>query len=229
MKFTAALLSLAAYVAAAPVSDLVERQIGAVGTTANELTLGSCRDIIFIFARGSTEIGNLVSTRLNHNVMFAADAWQGGSVGPPTCNRLKREYGSLSVACQGVGDPYDATLAANFLPEGTTSDAYNEAIRLFTLANTKCPGQGAAVMVASIRRLSSTIQNQIAGVVLYGNTRNAQENGNIPNFPNDKVETICALTDGVCYGTLTVTAGHLSYGDDVDDAVDFLSDRIGDA
>jgi len=84
-------------------------------------------------------------------------------------------------------------------------------------------------MVASIRRLSSTIQNQIAGVVLYGNTRNAQENGNIPNFPNEKVETICALTDGVCYGTLTVTAGHLSYGDDVDDAVEFLSDRIGDA
>ncbi|KAI6790938.1 hypothetical protein KC332_g15085 [Hortaea werneckii] len=163
MKFTAALLSLAACVTAAPVTELIERQLGAVGTTANELSVGSCRDIIFIFARGSTEIGNL-----------------GGSVGPPTCNGLKRD-------------------------------------------------QGAAVMVASIRRLSSTIQNQIAGVVLYGNTRNAQENGNIPNFPNEKVETICALTDGVCYGTLTVTAGHLSYGDDVDDAVDFLSDRIGDA
>ncbi|RMZ23434.1 hypothetical protein D0859_12523 [Hortaea werneckii] len=209
MKFTAALLSLAACVAAAPVTELIERQIGAVGTTANELSIGSCRDIIFIFARGSTEIGNL-----------------GGSVGPPTCNGLKREYGSSRVACQGVGGPYDATLGANLLPEGTTSGAYNEAIRLFTLANTN---QGAAVMVASIRRLSSTIQNQIAGVVLYGNTRNAQENGNIPNFPNNKVETICALTDGVCYGTLTVTAGHLSYGDDVDDAVDFLSDRIGDA
>ncbi|KAI7088742.1 hypothetical protein KC356_g3043 [Hortaea werneckii] len=226
MKFTSALLSLAACVTAAPVTELIERQLGAVGTTANELSVGSCRDIIFIFARGSTEIGNL-----------------GGSVGPPTCNGLKREYGSSRVACQGVGGPYDATLGANLLPEGTTSGAYNEAIRLFTLANTKCPGstvvaggyrqvtfcQGAAVMVASIRRLSSTIQNQIAGVVLYGNTRNAQENGNIPNFPNEKVETICALTDGVCYGTLTVTAGHLSYGDDVDDAVDFLSDRIGDA
>jgi len=221
MKFTAALLSLAACVTAAPVTELIERQLGAVGTTANELSVGSCRDIIFIFARGSTEIGNL-----------------GGSVGPPTCNGLKREYGSSRVACQGVGGPYDATLGANLLPEGTTSGAYNEAIRLFTLANTKCPGstvvaggysQGAAVMVASIRRLSSTIQNQIAGVVLYGNTRNAQENGNIPNFPNEKVETICALTDGVCYGTLTVTAGHLSYGDDVDDAVEFLSDRIGDA
>ncbi|RMZ00707.1 hypothetical protein D0862_06628 [Hortaea werneckii] len=209
MKFTAALLSLAAYVAAAPVTELIERQIGAVGTTANELSVGSCRDIIFIFARGSTEIGNL-----------------GGSVGPPTCNGLKREYGSSRVACQGVGGPYDATLGANVLPEGTTSAAYNEAIRLFTLANTN---QGAAVMVASIRRLSSTIKNQIAGVVLYGNTRNAQENGKIPNFPTDRVETICALTDGVCYGTLTVTAGHLSYSDDVGDAVDFLSDRIGDA
>ncbi|KAI7162060.1 hypothetical protein KC331_g8152 [Hortaea werneckii] len=209
MKFTAAFLSLAACVAAAPVTELIERQIGAVGTTANELSVGSCRDIIFIFARGSTEIGNL-----------------GGSVGPPTCNGLKREYGSSRVACQGVGGPYDATLGANVLPEGTTSAAYNEAIRLFTLANTN---QGAAVMVASIRRLSTTIKNQIAGVVLYGNTRNAQENGKIPNFPTDRVETICALTDGVCYGTLTVTAGHLSYGDDVGDAVDFLSDRIGDA
>ncbi|KAI7237760.1 hypothetical protein KC330_g3009 [Hortaea werneckii] len=209
MKFTAAFLSLAACVAAAPVTELIERQIGAVGTTANELSVGSCRDIIFIFARGSTEIGNL-----------------GGSVGPPTCNGLKREYGSSRVACQGVGGPYDATLGANVLPEGTTSAAYNEAIRLFTLANTN---QGAAVMVASIRRLSTTIKNQIAGVVLYGNTRNAQENGKIPNFPNDRVETICALTDGVCYGTLTVTAGHLSYGDDVGDAVDFLSGRIGDA
>ncbi|KAI7139636.1 hypothetical protein D0869_05648 [Hortaea werneckii] len=209
MKFTAAFLSLAACVAAAPVTELIERQIGAVGTTANELSVGSCRDIILIFARGSTEIGNL-----------------GGSVGPPTCNGLKREYGSSRVACQGVGGPYDATLGANVLPEGTTSAAYNEAIRLFTLANTN---QGAAVMVASIRRLSTTIKNQIAGVVLYGNTRNAQENGKIPNFPTDRVETICALTDGVCYGTLTVTAGHLSYGDDVGDAVDFLSGRIGDA
>ena len=65
MKFTTALLSLVACVAAAPVTELIERQIGAVGTTANELSIGSCRDIIFIFARGSTEIGNLVSGSLS--------------------------------------------------------------------------------------------------------------------------------------------------------------------
>ena len=39
-------------------SDLEARQI--VGTTANELSSGSCRPVILIFARGSTEPGNLV-------------------------------------------------------------------------------------------------------------------------------------------------------------------------
>jgi len=86
--------------------------------------------------------------------------------------------------------------------------------------------QGAAVMVASVRRLPEATKAKIAGVVLYGNTRNKQEHGKIPNFPEDKALTICKASDGVCGGALLVTAGHLAYQGDVPKAVSFLEERI---
>lgn len=39
--------------------DLSARQLGG-SSTSNELQNGDCRDITFIFARGSTETGNMV-------------------------------------------------------------------------------------------------------------------------------------------------------------------------
>ena len=88
------------------------------------------------------------------------------------------------VCCKASIGPHEPQ--ADVVNPGTSSAAYGEAQRLFNLANTKCPNsivvaggysQGAAVMTASVRRLSATVQNQIAGVVLYGNTQNAQTNG----------------------------------------------------
>lgn len=73
MKSILALLSLAALTAAVPVAnpvaapvdidaiaELETRQLG--GTTANNFVDGGCRDVIFMFARGSTEPGNMVRT-----------------------------------------------------------------------------------------------------------------------------------------------------------------------
>ena len=84
---------------------------------------------------------------------------QGSTVGPATCSALKDQYGSDSVACQGVGGAYNAGLGDNALPDGTTRGAISEAQSLFTQAASNCPdtvitgggySQGAAVMVASI-------------------------------------------------------------------------------
>ncbi|KAM0723537.1 hypothetical protein Q7P37_000524 [Cladosporium fusiforme] len=220
MKFTAALALLASTAAALPA--LETRQFGGrVGSTITELEDGACRDVTFIFARGSTERGNIGST-----------------VGPPTCSGLKSEYGSDKVACQGVGGPYRASVGSNALPEGTTRESYGEAQRLFDLAASQCPdtiivaagySQGAAVMTAAVKRLDDSVKDRVAGVVLYGNTRNRQEGGKIPDFPDEKALTFCNASDGVCGGALLVTAGHLTYTRDVGDAVKYLTERISAA
>lgn len=69
MKAFTFLTGFIALVAAAPVAEpaidineivrIEKRQT--VGTTANDFKNGGCRDIIWFFARGSTEVGNMVS------------------------------------------------------------------------------------------------------------------------------------------------------------------------
>jgi cutinase len=81
-------------------------------------------------------------------------------------------------------------------------------------------------MDGSIQALSSDIQNQIAGFVLFGFTRNLQDGGKIPNFPASKTKVYCAVGDLVCDGTLEITAAHLSYGSDASSAAQWLQTQI---
>lgn len=88
--------------------------------------------------------------------------------------------------------------------------------------------QGTAVMSGSISGLSSTVRDQIKGVVLFGYTQNFQNDGGIPNFPSSKLDVFCAATDAVCYGTLFILPAHFLYIDEAaDEAPDFLINRIG--
>lgn len=88
--------------------------------------------------------------------------------------------------------------------------------------------QGTAVMASSISELSSTIQNQIKGVVLFGYTQNLQNLGRIPDFPTSKTEVYCAATDAVCFGTLVILPAHFSYQTEAAiNAPRFLAAQIG--
>ena len=83
-------------------------------------------------------------------------------------------------------------------------------------------------MAASLTDASTTVRNQVVGTVLFGYTKNQQNNGGVPNYPSDRLDVFCAVGDLVCDGTLIITAAHLSYGDEAaDEAPKFLESKIG--
>jgi len=212
-----ALAALAGSAAALPAGLIFKRQY-----TSNELTSGACKKVTFIFARASTEVGNM-----------------GESMGPSVCSGLKSKFPG-QVACQGVGGAYSAGLIDNVALKGTTEGAIKEAVKMFTTAHTKCASsvivcggysQGTAVMENAVSTLSAEIKSKVAGVVLFGYTKNGQTRSSIPNFPKEKLLVICRSDDGVCGGALLVTIGHFGYLMDGSgtQATNFLVKRINAA
>ena len=86
--------------------------------------------------------------------------------------------------------------------------------------------QGAAVSHRAIESLDPAVQDQIAGVILYGDTQKQQDNNQIPNFPQEKTMIICQPGDLVCVGTLTILPAHLTYGQRADEGVQFLTTQV---
>ncbi|OLN86277.1 putative cutinase 1-like protein 2 [Colletotrichum chlorophyti] len=242
MKVLAALI-IAAFAVSSPVpateqallNTTAQLNIRQTGIIAKEFTMGGCRDVIFIFARGSTEAGNMVIPVPQR--MFRspnARIRNGTSVGPPTSDGLKKKYGDSKVATEGVD--YPAALSTNLLPGGADPVGVAEMKRLLTDATGKCTAskivaggysQGAAAAHRAIESLPDSAKNKILGVVTFGDTQNQQDKGQIPNFPKDKVEIICNKGDEVCKGTLEVKLAHLDYERRVPEAVDFLVGKIG--
>ncbi|KAJ5107108.1 hypothetical protein N7456_003783 [Penicillium angulare] len=209
-----ALLSLALvpFIAASPTGVQSRQYI-----SASDVDDGNCKSTMFIFARGSTEVGNM-----------------GTVVGPEVCDALSTQLGG-DLGCQGVGGAYTAGLGENFLPQNTAPQDIQAAVDEFNSCNTKCPNakivaggysQGSAVMDNAIQKLSSDVVAKVKGVVLFGFTRNLQDGGQIPNYPKDQTKVYCAVGDEVCDGTLIITAAHLTYGADASDAATFLASKV---
>ncbi|KAK5656565.1 hypothetical protein OQA88_4544 [Cercophora sp. LCS_1] len=209
------LLSVVPFITLALSSPLDPRQL-IVGSTATEFTDSGCRDVILLFARGSTEIGNM-----------------GTVCGPDTANGLKRRLGAGRIAVEGI--EYAALLSTNFLPGGADPAGIREMKRLIGRAVTQCPNsqivvggysQGAALTHRAVEDLAQAQKDRIVAAFTFGDTQNQQDNGQIPNFPRDKTLVICNRGDAVCSGTLTILPAHLTYGSRADEAVDFIASKI---
>jgi cutinase len=160
----------------------------ALAAPSLEKTQRSC--VAFVFARGSTEPAPLVRSRCTPQ--SKTDGFQGLLVGLPLEPLLKRKIPNLKT----FPVLYGASLATNISPARTDAKSINTGVQTFERAAKACPiiiaggySQGAAVMHNVIgKRLSSDIKSRIAGVALYGDTRNKQDHGVIPNFPADRVK-----------------------------------------
>lgn len=86
-------------------------------------------------------------------------------------------------------------------------------------------------MMNAVSTLPPAIQAKVVGTVLFGYTKNAQQQGGIPNYPKSRVGVYCSEDDGVCFGRLSVTPGHFSYMSDGSGpkAIAFLSGLIDGA
>ena len=147
-------------VAASPVEIRQNR----VGTTAKEFTQGGCRDIIMLFARGSTEVGNM-----------------GTIAGPPTANGLKQNFGGDAVAVEGID--YGALLSTNFLRGGADPAGIREMKDLIGQVTSKCPdsklvvggySQGAALTHRAVEDLPKAQKDNIVAAFTFGDTQNQQ-------------------------------------------------------
>ncbi|KAI1419743.1 cutinase [Xylaria sp. FL1777] len=191
-------------------------EVSATGTTANEFLDGGCRAVIFLYARGSTQEGNI-----------------GSSPGPQTIDELKAKVGTATVAAQGLD--YPASLLDNLRIEGCDPADAAKFGDLITKAATQCPAsklvlagysQGAALVHAASKLLTAAVVSKVAAAVTFGDTHKKQDGGVIPNISPSRTLILCHDGDLVCDGTLIITDAHHDYEDLAPTAVSFIVNKL---
>ena len=157
MKLSSFICLVAPFALAAPIE---ERQSGTTtytsGSSANDVTNGVCAPLTVIFARGTSEAGNI-----------------GSVIGPPLFKALSTKL-NKHVALQGVNYPADLAGDLNMGQSGS-----GPLISLVNQARKQCPStkialggysQGGLVMHYALNRggLSSS---QISAIVAFGDPR----------------------------------------------------------
>ncbi|ODM21006.1 hypothetical protein SI65_04059 [Aspergillus cristatus] len=189
-------------------TDLLGGSFSSVGgTTENGVTDNNgCQPLTFIFARGTTELGNM-----------------GSVVGPPVAKQLASQTNN-KVTVQGVDYPADAAGNASLGSSGGPKMASLVKQALKQCPNTKVVlggySQGSMVVHNAANSLSA---DQISAAVLFGDPFKAQSVGKLDD---SKRKEYCAQGDPVCLNGGNIMA-HLSYGKNAEEAAKFLVEASG--
>lgn len=207
------------------------------GDTARDVENGVCAPLTVIFARGTSESGNI-----------------GLIIGPPLFKSLSSKL-NKHVALQGVNYPADLAGDLNMGASGAPNMK-----ALVQQAVAQCPdtkialsgySQGglvthyalnkggldsglidAIVYFGDPRMFDSPVCFHVMFAMLFNElTRHGDAEYKIApsgTVPASKIKSYCAFTDGVCeLHTFAITPAHLSYGVDANSAADFIIKTTG--
>ncbi|KAB8302019.1 hypothetical protein EYC80_005471 [Monilinia laxa] len=188
-----------------------EHAAAAAVTTENGLSTDACKPVIVIFARGTSEAGNV-----------------GEIAGPPLFASLRAALTTAKTTVQGVNYAADVI---GYLAGGDAAGSRTLA-NLTTYASSKCPdaklvlsgySQGAQVVHNAAKTLSAAVTAKIAAVVVFGDPDYGQAVGGVAAA---KVLSICHVLDIICTGVGGFTT-HLTYGNDAGTASAFIVKAVG--
>ncbi|KAJ4293260.1 hypothetical protein N0V90_008542 [Kalmusia sp. IMI 367209] len=183
---------------------------GGLGGTENGVTdKNCCTGLTVIFARGTSETGNV-----------------GTIAGPPMFKSLRSKLGGGKVTIQGVNYPADAAGNANLGASGGPKMA-----ELVKAAKSQCPdskiivsgySQGAMVVHNTFQQGVSA--SDVAGAVMFGDPLKTQS---ISGLSTSQVKEFCATADSICGTGDNPQGSHLSYGSVADEAADWVIKAAG--
>ncbi|KAF2015225.1 carbohydrate esterase family 5 protein [Aaosphaeria arxii CBS 175.79] len=184
-------------------SGLSKRQFN--GDTYNQLTDGTpCREITVIYARGTTQDGNV----------GAPD-----TEGPNFFNALAAKLGGTSrLAIQGVTYPANVF---GFLAGGDSAGS-TTTLNLINTAASKCPSTK-IVLSGYTQKLSASVAARVNAVVVFGDPDRDEGFGPIAA---SKILIICHDGDNICDNGIIITPQHRNYEIDAPAAANFVASKV---
>ncbi|KAF9777480.1 hypothetical protein IL306_004408 [Fusarium sp. DS 682] len=185
--------------------------------TYNQLTDGTpCRNVTMIYARGSTQDGNV---------------GKASALGPVLFNNLASRIGLSNLTVQGV--PYKASVW-NFIRGGDPKGSKTMA-ELIKRAASQCPktkivisgySQGAQLVHRAARNLNATVTERVTAAVTFGFPKKP-----VGKIPSSRTLSVCRRWDLFCclWGRLIipiVLPAHQKYQKNAPAAADWIAARV---